>query len=181
MGILKNQMKVVGLAAFLLSATFTSAVRINPYESSTSINEHVLIQGISEPITYAEITKPKWCESKGEKPKDKIKKEDEGDNVIRNIKSPEAIGGGFTKDVDSMTPTTFAEIFSSTNDENSDMNEYAKMFEAMCGNYNLVPKVDEDGATKFVKFVKTAPKEAKKDFRYCLVPDLDPVIKVDQD
>merc|ERR1712110_489365 len=70
-GILKNQMKVVGLAAFLLSATFTSAVRINPYESSTSINEHVLIQGISEPITFAEITKPtKTKETKPEPTKE---------------------------------------------------------------------------------------------------------------
>merc|ERR1712110_442154 len=103
MGILKNQMKVVGLAAFLLSATFTSAVRINPYESSTSINEHVLIQGISEPITFAEITKPaKTKETKPEPTKEskyyktenrhykedeKKDKEDEGeDNQKGNVK-----------------------------------------------------------------------------------------------
>merc|ERR1712110_1292708 len=84
MGILKNQMKVVGLAAFLLSATFTSAVRINAYESSTSINEH----DISEPITYAEITKPIVKESKKEmKPKkDDHMKDKEEENQKGNVK-----------------------------------------------------------------------------------------------
>merc|ERR1712110_822676 len=75
MGILKNQMKVVGLAAFLLSATFTSAVRIDPYESSTSINEHVLIQGISEPITFGEITKPTKTKETKPEPKKESKPE----------------------------------------------------------------------------------------------------------
>merc|ERR1712110_574351 len=87
MGILKNQMKVVGLAAFLLSATFTSAVRINAYESSTSINEH----DISEPITYAEITKPIVKESKKEmKPKKddhmKDKEDEKEENQKGNVK-----------------------------------------------------------------------------------------------
>merc|ERR1712110_1181017 len=86
MGILKNQMKVVGLAAFLLSATFTSAVRINAYESSTSINEH----DISEPITYAEITKPIVKESKEMKPKKddhmKDKEDEEEENQKGNVK-----------------------------------------------------------------------------------------------
>merc|ERR1712110_2333 len=154
MGILKNQMKVVGLAAFLLSATFTSAVRIDPYESSTSINEHVLIQGISDPITFAEITKPKKKESKGKKPKDKLKKEDEEvdkedeeDNKKGNVKQQNTAINEHVLSGDLDQPTTFAEILSSTDDKTSDMIKYAKLFKIMGGDQELVPFVDEKGAT----------------------------------
>merc|ERR1712110_256705 len=154
MGILKNQMKVVGLAAFLLSATFTSAVRIDPYESSTSINEHVLIQGISDPITFAEITKPKKKESKGKKPKDKQKKEDEEvdkedeeDNKKGNVKQQNTAINEHVLSGDLDQPTTFAEILSSTDDKTSDMIKYAKLFKIMGGDQELVPFVDEKGAT----------------------------------
>merc|ERR1712110_538908 len=167
-GILKNQMKVVGLAAFLLSATFTSAVRINAYESSTSINEHVLIQGISDPITFAEITKPKKKEikgkkpkdkqmkeeSKGTKPKDKIKKEDEKkdkedeeDNKKGNVKPQNTAINEYVLNDDLDQPITFAEILSSTDDKTSDMTKYAKLFKIMGGDQELVPIVDEKGAT----------------------------------
>merc|ERR1712110_215627 len=154
MGILKNQMKVVGLAAFLLSATFTSAVRIDPYESSTSINEHVLIQGISDPITFAEITKPKKKESKGKKPKDKqmkedeeVDKEDEEDNKKGNVKQQNTAINEHVLSGDLNQPTTFAEILSSTDDKTSDMIKYAKLFKIMGGDQELVPFVDEKGAT----------------------------------
>merc|ERR1712110_59373 len=154
MGILKNQMKVVGLAAFLLSATFTSAVRIDPYESSTSINEHVLIQGISDPTTFAEITKPKKKESKGTKPKDKLKKEDEEvdkgdeeDNKKGNVKQQNTAINEHVLSGDLDQPTTFAEILSTTDDKTSDMIKYAKLFKIMGGDQELVPFVDEKGAT----------------------------------
>merc|ERR1712110_731963 len=154
MGILKNQMKVVGLAAFLLSATFTSAVRIDPYESSTSINEHVLIQGISDPITFAEITKPKKKEIKGKKPKDKIKKgdekkdkEDEEDNKKGNVKPQNTAINEYVLNEDLDQPITFAEILSSTDDKTSDMTKYAKLFKIMGGDQEVVPIVDEKGAT----------------------------------
>merc|ERR1712110_833252 len=154
MGILKNQMKVVGLAAFLLSATFTSAVRIDPYESSTSINEHVLIQGISDPTTFAEITKQKKEESKGTKPKDKLKKEDEEvdkedeeDNKKGNVKQQNTAINEHVLSGDLDQPTTFAEILSSTDDKTSDMIKYAKLFKIMGGDQELVPFVDEKGAT----------------------------------